>query len=109
MNGIVDVIFKVAAIFGIGVSAATFIGNKTDATAATLQADLKPVELRVGTLEAWRGGAEVKLEIITKTLERIEEKIDTIGGWNKPAVVESTAPLIRGILPDGSPKNAKNN
>jgi hypothetical protein len=51
----------------------------------------------------------VKLEIITKTLERMEEKIDTIGGWNKPAVVESTAPLIRGTLPDGSPQNAKNN
>lgn len=110
MNAMFDVIFKVVAVALMGANAVGFVTNKTEAS----KYDDKPIIERVSVVENRQGvianrvdNHDKLFETIEKSLDKINNKLDDLGGWNNPAVsaIPTNAPLVKGVNKNGTPKN----
>lgn len=137
MNGIIDIIFKIVAIFGLGAGAVGFIASKTDA----VKYDPQPIIERMGKLETTNAVQDTQIGTMGKDITEIKSDVKEIKqmfyedrGFLTPAKSEPLnigkpqnpkdillppdnkisdigarmiAPLIKGVKKNGEPENEK--
>ena len=90
MSATLDMIFKVMAIIGIGASAVTFIGSKTEA----VKFDPTPIVQRISTTETMNAVQDTKIETLKSDISEMKADIKTILKAVRPTDYRPAVPEV---------------